>query len=136
MEIETYEKIIDEAYDNAARISAKLESGASDYFKDKLTLTIFERILPPMGELYKDTLEELLNKLPPSIKYKNDFGELKISNFYDTSKKWSVEYTFSSTSSVRPITYWDESLSKACEKMLAFLEGNNLIAECWKGKIC
>jgi len=76
------------------------------------------------------SLEELLNKLPTSIKYKDDFGELKISKFYDTSEKWSVEYFFSSTGNVTPISYWDETLSIACEKMLAFLEENNLL-EYW-----
>ena len=81
----------------------------------------------------KDSLEELLNKLPVTIKYKNGFGELRISNFYDTSTKWSVEYFFSSTSSVAPISYWDETLPKACEKMLAFLEENNLL-KYWFGK--
>lgn len=81
----------------------------------------------------KDTkLEELLNKLPPGIKYKNNFGELKISKFYDTSMKWSVEYFFSSTGSVAPISYWDETLSEACGKMLAFLEENRLL-DYWKG---
>ena len=78
-----------------------------------------------------ESLEELLNKLPPGIKYKNDFGELKISKFYDHGLKWSVEYLFSSTSSVAPISYWDEALPKACEKMLTFLEENKLL-DYWK----
>ena len=85
-----------------------------------------------MEENNKKSLEEILNKLPPSIGYKNDCGELKISKFYDSSMKWSVEYTFSSTSKLSPISYWDESLLKVCEKMLAFLEENDLIADCWK----
>jgi len=80
----------------------------------------------------KISLEEILNKLPPSISYKNDFGELKISKFYDSDMKWSVEYTFSSTSPLKPICYWDESLLDACSKMLEFLEENNCIADCWK----
>lgn len=79
------------------------------------------------------SLEEILNKLPPSIKYKNDFGEIRISKFYDTGLKWSVEYFFSSTSNVAPISYWDETLSIACKKMLAFLEENNLL-KYWFGK--
>ena len=78
-------------------------------------------------------LKELLDKLPPGIKYKNDFGELRISKFYDSGDKWSVEYVFSSTGSVAPRSYWDETLSKACEKMLAFLEENKLL-DYWNGK--
>ena len=50
-EIEAYEKIADEAYDNASRISAKIETGASEYFKDKITLILFEKILPPMWRI-------------------------------------------------------------------------------------
>ena len=49
--LKTYEKIADEAYDSAAQISAKIEPGASGYFKDKLTLILFEKILPPMWKI-------------------------------------------------------------------------------------
>lgn len=49
--LKVYEKWVDEAYDNACRICSAIETGASDYFKDKLTLIIFEKILPPMWEL-------------------------------------------------------------------------------------
>lgn len=84
-----------------------------------------------MKEENNKSLEELLSKLPPSIKYKNNFGELKISKFYDHGIKWSVEYFFSSTSNNAPISYWDESLPDACEKMLTFLEKNKLL-DYWK----
>jgi len=49
--LKEYEKWIDEAYDNACRISATIERSASEYFKEKLTLVLFEKILPPMWKL-------------------------------------------------------------------------------------
>lgn len=52
--LKEYEKRIDEAYDNACRISATIERSASEYFKEKLTLILFEKMLP---QLYKLKVE-------------------------------------------------------------------------------
>ncbi|MBE3122042.1 MAG: hypothetical protein IMZ58_07555 [Thermoplasmata archaeon] len=74
----------------------------------------------------KESLEEILDKLPMSIKTKYDFGLLRISPFYQNGKLWAIEYYFSSTSNRPPIVFWDSSLYDACKKMLEYLEKEKL----------